>query len=123
MIVTHPEIDRREEQESLLEALPQNKRKRQDLVFSYSNAVYRYHKQSAGEVIPSLEDYYAWLKELSDTLREKVESSGYHMSMRLPMLIQFSKERNKKDLESFVRDLMGKDNYLQYQSFLAENFR
>jgi hypothetical protein len=111
MIISHPFMDRQEEQEALLESLPNNKREYQSLKFSYDNACYRYYNLSAMEVKLTEEDFDGWLLTLSDILSQAMRRRGFNDCTNMMAFKIYVSENNQVGMDEYVRSLMGDENY------------
>lgn len=116
--VKHPlERCNRTQEESIMK-LPKDQWRFHELMFSYGNAVYRYH-QEAAEHEPSHQEYEEWLEGLPRNIARDMAAKGFKWCRTLLSFTRYVQEKNDVGQEEYVRGLMGEEEYEEYRAFTA----
>lgn len=109
--VKHPLAEKNKEQEEFINSLPEQNRKQHELLFSYGNSTYRYYLGAKG----SEEDFKEWLQGLDESDRIFFESKGFETCKTILPFLRYVQEKKDIGLNAYVRELMGDDDYQNYQ--------
>ena len=117
MKVKHPKEECNKQQEQFLAGCPPEHRRLHELIFTYGNITYRYHKD-ARTVNPTEEDYKEWLEGLPENVRKGMEAMGFEGCKTVLSFTRYVMEKNDIGLEEYVQLHMGAEEYAEYKSML-----
>ncbi|MFD3002617.1 hypothetical protein ACFS7Z_19760 [Pontibacter toksunensis] len=113
--VKHPKPAKNQTQEAMLAQFPEAERRFHELMFSYGNAVYRYH-QAAAEHEPTHQEYEEWLEGLPENVSRDMAAKGFERCSTVLSFTRYVNEKNDVGQEEYVRGLMGSEQYAAYRS-------
>ncbi|RDV11905.1 hypothetical protein DXT99_23665 [Pontibacter diazotrophicus] len=118
--VKHPLEHCNRTQEATITKLPEDQRRSQELLYSYANAVYRYH-QAAAEHEPTHQDYEEWLEGLPENISRDMAAKGFEWCRTVLSFTRYVQEKNDVGQEKYVRGLMGDEEYEEYKAMIEES--
>lgn len=116
--VKHPLESCNQQQETLINACPQEQKRYHELLFNYGNAVYRYHALATE---PTELDFEEWLEGLPVNISKGMREKGYEACKSTLSFTRYVNEKNDLGLKEYVIELMGEPLYNEYQAMLQEN--
>ncbi|PRY13782.1 hypothetical protein CLV24_105152 [Pontibacter ummariensis] len=116
--VKHPLERCNRTQEETITKLPEAERRFHELMFSYGNAVYRYHQAAAAHE-PSHQDYEEWLEGLPLNIARDMAAKGFVWCRTVLSFTRYVQEKNDVGQEEYVRDLMGEEEFEEYRALTA----
>ena len=115
--VKHPNPAKNQTQEAMLVQFPEAERRFHELMFSYGNAVYRYH-QAAAEHEPTHQEYEEWLEGLPENISRDMAAKGFERCRTVLSFTRYVQEKNDVGLDEYVRGLMGEAEYEEYRALM-----
>lgn len=115
--VKHPIESCNIEQETFINSLSEKEREYHSILFSYGNATFQYHNLPI-ERTP--EDYNDWLEGLDENFRKAMQEKGFETCKSILSFTRYVREIRDVDMEGFVKEKMGNDEFQKYKK-LFEN--
>lgn len=116
--VRHPLDHCNRTQEETVQQLPEDRRRFQELFYSYANAVYRYHQEAAAHN-PTHQDYEEWLGGLTPGIASVMAEKGFKECQTMLSFTRYVQEKHDVGQEAYVRGLMGDQEYQEYKTLMA----
>lgn len=113
--VKHPDEECNVSQAAFIASCPPDQRRYHELLFSYGNSAYIYHRQ-ARTFNPCLADYEEWLQGLPETLRLQMQQKGFEACKTVLPFTRYVMEKNDVGMTAFIRELMGEKDFTQMQA-------
>lgn len=117
--VKHPVKEINVNQEQLINNFEADKRPFQELQLSFGNAAYRYHQK--GTELATILDFEDWIQGLEDPMKKHMIQKGFEQCKTALPFTRHVQERNDLGFDSFVKELMGEDDYNKYLSYVKNN--
>lgn len=113
--VKHPVEKSNRSQEQFLASCSEESRRFHELMFSFGNAAYIYHNQSASYE-PTKEDFNEWLEGLPKVVAEGMRKLGFEECKTHFSFSRYVMEKNDQGMEEYVRNLMGDEDYQELKA-------
>jgi len=118
--VKHPHEKQNKKQEEFVEKAPKEMKRYWELLYSYGNCTYRYHKK-AQKFNPTESDYKEWLEGLpNESIRKEMEKLGFEKCKLSLPFTRYVMEKNDEGMEAFVKGLMGEEEYKEYKQVVVK---
>jgi hypothetical protein len=116
--VKHPSKEINVIQEELISSFEVEKRPFQELQLSFGNAAFRYHQK--GTALATSLDFDDWIQGLDDPMKKHMIQKGFEQCKNALPFTRHVQERNDLGFDSFVKELMGEEDYNQYISYIEK---
>lgn len=117
--VKHPHPECNIAQEKYLANCPQEDRRFHELLFTYGNITYRYHRD-AGRLDPIEEDFKEWLQGLPENIRNKMQTDGFEACKKVLSFTRYIMEKNEIGIEEYIQLHMDPEDLEEYKSVVLK---
>ena len=122
-MVKHPNQDPQIAQEQILFEMADNPKEQRfnELLFSYGNAAYRYHSDARTMELNTVDLWKEWLTGLPEKVAADFKEMGYEQGQFAIPFTRYVMERSDVGMEAYVKELMGEDEYNDFQKITVGN--